>query len=133
MLKSPLTTSIRSFKSPVFYRSFTSSNIQRKMVAEIKTLEQVKTELKYEGLVVLDFFATWCRPCKMIAPILEKLATEYSNAHFFKIDVDESPDVSQEYEVSAMPTVLYFKNGVKIGSVVGANVPQIKSLVEANA
>ena len=65
-------------------------------------------------LVVIDFFATWCGPCKMISPKIEAMAGEMSNVVFLKVDVDEAEDVAQEYNISAMPTFIFLKNGQKV-------------------
>ena len=65
-------------------------------------------------LVVIDFFATWCGPCKMISPKIEAMAGEMSNVVFLKVDVDEAEDVAEEYNISAMPTFIFLKNGQKV-------------------
>lgn len=83
-------------------------------------------------LVVLDCFATWCGPCKMIAPKVVEFSHKFDNAHFYKIDVDEVPDVAQELGIRAMPTILYFKNGEKVGEVVGANPKAIETAITTN-
>lgn len=100
-------------------RNFHISTIA--MVNQIKGLEAFKKEIAFEGLTVVDCYATWCGPCKMISPVFEKIAESTPSAHFIQIDVDESADIASEYAVSAMPTFLFFKNGEKIQSVVGAN------------
>ena len=63
---------------------------------------------------MIDFFATWCGPCKMIAPKIEQMAGEMANVVFLKVDVDEAEDVAQEYNISAMPTFVFLKNGQKV-------------------
>lgn len=70
--------------------------------------------------VVVDCYATWCGPCKMLAPIVDGLADEYAGKiKFYKVNVDESPKVSQEYHVQAIPTLLFFKNGKLTDTSVG--------------
>ena len=69
----------------------------------------------------------------MIAPLLEKFSTEYSNVNFVKVDVDESGDIAQQYEVSSMPTLIFFKNGEVVQKVIGANPSAIKQAIAANA
>lgn len=99
------------------------------MVKEIKSLQEFEAEVAYSGLTVVDFFATWCGPCKMIAPILDKLETENGSVHFVKVDVDAVPDVAAKNEISAMPTIKFFKNGELVDTVVGANVPKLRDNV----
>lgn len=73
--------------------------------------EQYKTEvLSSKGLVVLDFFATWCGPCRMLAPVLEDVENN-TNVKVFKMDVDECQNVPREYGVMSIPTVCIFKDG----------------------
>ncbi|MBO1764817.1 thioredoxin [Escherichia coli] len=85
-----------------------------------------------ETLMVLDCFATWCGPCKVIAPQVVKLSEKYPNARFFKLDVDEVPDVAQELGIRAMPTFLLFKGGDKISEVVGANPKALEAAIQSN-
>ena len=62
--------------------------------------------------VLVDFYATWCGPCKMLAPILEKLAVEYGDrAVFTKLDTDSAPSLAQKYGIASIPTLILFKNG----------------------
>ncbi|KAK8231540.1 Cop c 2-like protein, partial [Phyllosticta capitalensis] len=85
--------------------------------------------LKGPELVVLDCFATWCGPCKVIAPQLVKFSEKFTSAKFYKLDVDEVPDVAQELGIRAMPTFLLFKGGEKIGEVVGANPKALEAAI----
>ena len=63
-------------------------------------------------LTIIDFTATWCGPCKMIAPVFKELSEEYgSRAQFIKVDVDDNPEAAQKYGVTAMPTFLFIKGG----------------------
>jgi len=85
-----------------------------------------------ETLMVLDCFATWCGPCKVIAPQVVKLSEKYPNARFFKLDVDEVADVAKELGIRAMPTFILFKGGDKIAEVVGANPKALEAAIESN-
>ena len=63
------------------------------------------------GKVLVDFFATWCGPCKMLSPVLEELTEDRSELKIVKVDVDESPILAKEYGVMSVPTLLLFENG----------------------
>ncbi|SUK63515.1 thioredoxin [Staphylococcus aureus] len=72
------------------------------------------------GVQLVDFWATWCGPCKMIAPVLEELAADYEGkAHILKLDVDENPSTAAKYEVMSIPTLIVFKDGQPVDKVVG--------------
>merc|ERR1712243_126094 len=83
-------------------------------------------------LVVVDFFAVWCGPCKMIAPKLEAMDSEMEDVVFLKVDVDECDDLAAEHEVSAMPTFIFFMNGIKVDKFSGANEAKIRETIAAN-
>ena len=71
--------------------------------------------------VLLDFWAVWCGPCKMIAPIVEELADEYQGkVKIGKLDVDNNPGVASKYGIRSIPTLLIFKGGKKVDEIVGA-------------
>jgi thioredoxin 1 len=71
--------------------------------------------------ILIDFWAEWCGPCKLIAPILEELATEYDGRlRVAKVDVDECPDVARRYEVMSIPTLVLFQDGVAKKRMIGA-------------
>lgn len=67
--------------------------------------------LKAEHPVVVDFYADWCGPCKMLSPVLDKLEGEYDDFEFFKVNIDENQELAEEYEVFSIPNVCIFKNG----------------------
>ncbi|ETN42133.1 thioredoxin [Cyphellophora europaea CBS 101466] len=84
-------------------------------------------------VVLVDCFATWCGPCKMIAPKVSAMSQEEKykdSVDFYKIDVDEVPDVAQELGIRAMPTFLVFKNGEQVEEIVGANERAIRAAVD---
>lgn len=76
--------------------------------------------LKSDVPVLVDFTATWCGPCKQLAPIVEKIASEQQGkVKVFKLDIDENPQLTAKYGVRSVPTVLVFKGGAKAGQHVG--------------
>lgn len=83
--------------------------------------ENFKSTLDAEdGLVVVDFFATWCGPCRMLGPVMEEVQDEVGDrAKIYKLDIDEGEDVARSYGIMSVPSVLFFKNGEEIGRFVG--------------
>ena len=89
--------------------------------------------LKSEVPVLVDFYADWCGPCKMIAPLVEQLATEFEGkAKVFKLDVDASGATAQNYRVMSIPTLLVFKGGEVVDTIVRA-VPKATLEAKLNA
>lgn len=76
--------------------------------------------LKNKGIVLVDFFATWCGPCKMTGPIIDQLAEEVKDVKFAKVDVDQNQELSSQYQIFSIPTFLIFKGGEVVGQFVGA-------------
>ncbi|KAK8162090.1 thioredoxin-like protein [Phyllosticta citrichinensis] len=126
----PRSSSIRSaFQPALSLRPFTSSTIKMG-VHNLENKQDWECALKCDNLVVLDCFATWCGPCKVIAPQVVKFSEAYPSAKFYKLDVDEVPDVAQELGIRAMPTFLLFKGGEKVGEVVGANPKALEAAIK---
>ena len=76
--------------------------------------------LKAERPVLVDFWAIWCKPCLMVAPIIDELAEEYSDKiNFVKVDVDHNPKTAASYGIMSIPTLLIFKNGEPVSHIVG--------------
>ena len=84
------------------------------------------------GLVVVDFFATWCGPCVAIAPKFIEMSDKYTDVVFIKVDVDELEDVAAACEISAMPTFQFYRDGKKVDALVGANEADLKAKIESN-
>lgn len=77
-------------------------------------------EINKERVIVVDFFASWCGPCKMLAPVFEDLSNEMGdNANFFKVDIDQSLELARTYGINTVPTMLVFKNGEVVDKMVG--------------
>lgn len=76
--------------------------------------------LKYNGPVMVDFWATWCGPCRMLGPVVEELAKEYEGkVKVCKLNTDEGPDTSTKYRITSIPTIIFFKNGEVAAQSVG--------------
>jgi len=76
--------------------------------------------IKSHKVAIVDFWAEWCAPCLMLAPIIEELAKDYPQVGFGKLNSDESQDIAARYGVMSLPTVLFFKNGEPVDEVIGA-------------
>jgi thioredoxin len=90
-------------------------------------LDSILAEAGSKTLVILDFSAVWCGPCKMIAPIYEELANEYTDVIFLKVDVDENPEVTEMFQVMSMPTFLLLKNKQSVERWSGASVEKLRA------
>lgn len=83
------------------------------------TNKNFEEEVK-KGIVLVDFFATWCGPCKMLAPVLSKIAEEYKDkVKVGKVNVDEENDLAVKYQIASIPTLILFKDGKAVKSLVG--------------
>ncbi|EQL03696.1 Thioredoxin [Ophiocordyceps sinensis CO18] len=103
--------------------------VKRRVVAPV---DEFESTVKSKAKVIVDGFATWCGPCKAIAPMMEKLSEEpqfKEQVHFVKFDVDELPQVTQLLGVRAMPTFVLFRDGVKEGELVGADPKALATAV----
>jgi thioredoxin 1 len=80
-----------------------------------------KEMIQNHSLVVVDCWAPWCGPCRMVAPVIEELARDYAGKILFgKLNVDENREVSTQYEIMSIPTLLVFKNGKLVDTIIGA-------------
>jgi thioredoxin 1 len=103
-------------------------------MAKQLTPQEFQSEvLDSKDLVLVDFFATWCGPCKMMAPVIDQLAEEMDGkAKIFKIDVDEARDLAAKYRIMSVPTLMFFKNGEVVDQIMGA-VPKDRLVDKINA
>lgn len=87
--------------------------------------------LKKDSLVVVDCWAPWCGPCRMIGPVIDMLSEEYQDVTFGKLNTDENFGISRKFQIMAIPTLLFFKNGELVERVIGV-VPKghIESLIK---
>lgn len=103
------------------------------MIPNIYDTNFMNEVLNEKKLVLVDFSAIWCGPCKMVAPILEEIAYENDNVKIVKMDVDVSPFISRKYMISSIPNIKFFKNGRVVDEIVGF-VPkrQIEEVINRN-
>ncbi|XP_032671556.1 thioredoxin-2-like [Odontomachus brunneus] len=101
-------------------------------VYHVQNAEDLTTKLQEaaEKLVVIDFFAVWCGPCKMISPKIEELAKELQDVIFLKVDVDECEDIATEYDITSMPTFVFIRNSKVLEAFSGANYDKLKDTVQ---
>ena len=101
------------------------------MAKKITTNEFENEVLNAKGTVLVDFFATWCGPCKMIAPHLDELAAKNPDIKIVKIDVDEETPLAIKYGVASIPTLLLFKDGEKVKQTLGyQTLDQLENFVK---
>ena len=97
-----------------------------KQITDKEFDESIKT-----GKVLVDFYAEWCGPCKMLSPVVDELSEELKDISFYKLNVDESDEVVRKYNVMSIPTLLVFENGeLKNTSVGFKNKDEIKGLLK---
>lgn len=91
------------------------------MVQEINDISEIPTS----GKVVIDFYATWCGPCKRVAPVFVELSGYFKSISFLKCNVDESEEVSEKYSVESLPTFVFLHNGVVHKRIEGGNIDAV--------
>lgn len=101
------------------------------MVEQISSVAEFDAVLSANKSVFVDFFATWCGPCKMVGPVVEKISGEEADVKFVKVDVDEVGELAQRYGIMSIPALMAFKDGEKVGEIVGfVSEPQLKALAD---
>ncbi len=101
-------------------------------VVEVTDAEFETSVLKNEKLAMIDFWAEWCQPCKMLAPTIEELADEYQDKLMVaKLNVDDNPQTATKYNIRGIPTLLFFKGGQIVQQVVGVkSKAEIKKIID---
>lgn len=102
------------------------------MVKEIQGAAEFDREIRGPGLVVVDFFTTWCGPCRQIAPFIEALATKYPEVKFLKVDIEKNEDISAPLRISSIPTFHFYVNGVLKDEMKGANRSDLEQKIQQN-
>ncbi|XVF36038.1 hypothetical protein REPUB_Repub19eG0024000 [Reevesia pubescens] len=92
--------------------------------------QQLQAAKESKKLVVVDFTASWCMPCRIITPVLVELARRLSDVIFLKVDVDELNSVAQDFAIEAMPTIIFMKEGTIIDKVVGAKKEELQKKID---
>lgn len=106
------------------------------MAGQVAKAEQSNWDqevMKASGLVMVDFWAVWCGPCQMVAPIVDELATEYAGKlKVMKLNTDENPEFAGRYQVMSIPTIVFFKNGQPVEKLIGARPKrQFKEVIDS--
>ena len=103
------------------------------MIKEINDLNFHEEITNSDSIVVVDFWAPWCGPCKMLTPVIEELAKEMGEVKFAKVNVDENPVISSKYRVASIPTVLIFNKDTIKETMVGFRPKaDLKKIIERN-
>jgi thioredoxin 1 len=102
-------------------------------VSEVTTSTWDSEVIKASGVVMIDFWAAWCGPCRIISPTIEELSKEYSGRiKVLKLNTDENSDIASRYQVMGIPTIMFFKDGTKLDQIVGVVPKQfLKAKIEA--
>ena len=101
------------------------------MVCEIKTKDEFEEIIEdSEGkLIVIQFTAVWCKPCKKILPKLKELSIKYGNTYCFKVDADKVEELTNKFNVKTLPTFLFYKNGKKLDECSGADTKKLEDMI----
>jgi thioredoxin 1 len=102
-------------------------------VIEINAESFTEQVVQHKGLVLVDFYAEWCGPCKMIAPIVEEIANEFNSLKVLKINADNAQELMRQFGIRGIPTLLLFKEGKVTATKVGAlSLPQLREFINDN-
>ena len=99
---------------------------------EVKELITVNFEnvIKAQKLVIVDFYADWCGPCKMLSPVIANMAKEFPNINFYKVNVDRESVLARKMNIQSIPTVMFYKQGQLVNQFTGYKNPQeIKTII----
>lgn len=99
----------------------------------LKNKEEFLKIINENEIVIVDFFATWCGPCKMLSPVIENVEKLLPNIKFIKVDIDQHNELASEYRIQSVPTLIFIKNGIEVAKSIGyvdedALIEKIKTL-----
>lgn len=97
----------------------------------VKKISEQEFRNEKDGLVLVDFYADWCGPCRMVGPVVEELSEEITDMNFRKVNVDEEQNLALSYNVRSIPTLILFKDGKEVDRIVGFSPKQrLKTWIE---
>ncbi|PJF18465.1 Thioredoxin [Paramicrosporidium saccamoebae] len=99
------------------------------MVQSVTSLSALQELISSGKPVAIDFYAVWCGPCKAISPKFEQWAAKYTGVTFIKVDVDQAAEIAGAMQITAMPTFMFFKDGKKVETVVGADPSKVEAAI----
>ncbi len=106
-------------------------NQEESKIIQVTSQNFEEVVLKSEKIVLVDFYATWCGPCKILSPIIEEIAKENENVKFVKIDIDKEEQIAMEYQVMSIPTLVLIQEGKEVNRIIGlADKYQILDFIE---
>eukprot|EP01060_Flectonema_neradi_P002720 TRINITY_DN1172_c0_g1_i1.p1 TRINITY_DN1172_c0_g1~~TRINITY_DN1172_c0_g1_i1.p1 ORF type:complete len:148 (+),score=33.64 TRINITY_DN1172_c0_g1_i1:75-518(+) len=104
--------------------------IDYKKVTKLGPEDDFDALIKGEGMTVVDFFTTWCPPCKMLAPKLADMSEEFQNVKFIAVDAEKFPSLASRYQVKCYPTIVFLVGSNRVSTIEGANVGKIKDTIQ---
>ncbi len=118
----------------LLWKKFIRKNLSKEFLKQSTYQEEFEQRvLKAEHPVVVDFYADWCGPCKMLSPVLDELEGEFDDFEFVKVNIDENQELAEQFEVFSIPNVCIFKNGEVADRNVGFASPDaMREFVERN-
>lgn len=108
-------------------------NVMNKKISHVTDGSWDSEVLGHDGLVMVDFWAEWCGPCRMIAPVLDQISEEVDDVKVCKLNVDQNPGTARKYDITGIPTMIFFKDGKPVDQVIGfTNKGNIEDVIQRN-